>query len=165
MDDSPDAIYVLDRHLTRDELISALEATPRRLRDVVSAQSVDTLARRPSPDDWSPIEVVRHFRDAVQVYGMRFKWIILQDNPPLPNYEENRWVSESPDGVAELESVLSEVTAYRAETVRLLRSLSAADWSRRGHHEISGPIELEPYVRHQLAHEEMHLAQLQASLK
>jgi hypothetical protein len=162
--DNPDAIYTLDRDLSRDELISALEGTPERLRGIVSAHPAEKLSLRPAPDDWSPIEVVRHFRDAVQVYGMRFKWMILQDEPTLLNYDENRWVSDSPDGVPEIQSLLSEMTAFRAETVRLLRSLNDDGWSRRGHHEISGPIALERYVRHQLVHEERHLCQLEAAL-
>ena len=80
--------------------------------------------------------------------------------PFLPNYDEDRWVAESPDGPDQLAAMLDELAAYRAETVRLLRALPPAGWSRRGRHEVLGSVELEPYVRHQLAHEEQHLAQL-----
>jgi hypothetical protein len=60
--------------------------------------------------------------------------------------------------------MLDEIAAYRAETVRLLRSLDDNGWRRTGRHEAIGLVELEPYVCHELAHEEQHLAQLQASL-
>jgi hypothetical protein len=95
---------------------------------------------------------------------MRFKWMILGDDPFLPNYDEDRWVAGHPDGVADLYPMLDEIAAYRAETVRLLRALPDHAWSRQGRHEILGQVILEPYVRHQLAHELQHLAQLRETL-
>ena len=165
MADSPsDSIYELDRELTRDEVIDCLEAIPGRLREIVASQDAAALLRGAADGEWSAMETVRHIRDAVQVYGMRFKWMILNDEPFLPNYDEDRWVAESPDGPAELASMLDEVSSYRRETVRLLRALSPDGWTRNGRHEISGPVELEAYVRHELVHEEMHLEQLERAL-
>jgi hypothetical protein len=37
-------------------------------------------------------------RDIAQVYGARFKWMILDDDPFLPNYDEDRWVADAPEG-------------------------------------------------------------------
>jgi len=157
-------LYELDRDLSRDELVDALAAMPSRLREVLRGLQAGALTRVLDGGGWSAIEVVRHVRDAVQVYGMRFKWMILQDDPFLPNYDEDRWVAASPDGPAQLDAVLDELAAYRAETVRLLRALPAEGWSRRGRHEVLGSVELEPYVRHQLAHEEQHLAQMAGAI-
>lgn len=157
-------LYELDRDLSRDELVDALAAMPSRLREVLRGLQAGALTRVLDGGGWSAIEVVRHVRDVVQVYGMRFKWMILQDDPFLPNYDEDRWVAASPDGPAQLDAVLDELAAYRAETVRLLRALPAEGWSRRGRHEVLGSVELEPYVRHQLAHEEQHLAQLAGAI-
>jgi len=158
-------LYELGRELGRAELVDALAATPDRLRELLRGQPAEALSRGPGGGGWSAIEVVRHVRDVVQVYGMRFKWMILEDDPFLPNYDEDRWVAQSPDGPAQLEAMLDELAAHRAETVRLLRALPPDGWSRRGRHEVLGEVELEPYVRHQLAHEEQHLAQLAAALR
>ena len=157
-------LYRLDRELSREEVIAALDAMPVLLRDVIAMHDAAVLGQPMADGEWSPIEVVRHFRDIAQVYGMRFKWMILQDEPLLANYDENRWAAESPDGPAQVESMLAEIAAYRAETVRLLRSLTAEGWSRRGRHETIGIVELEPYVRHELSHEEQHLEQLRVAL-
>jgi hypothetical protein len=157
-------LYQLDRELSRDEVIAALAVTPARFRDILRGRPAEELERRQDGGGWSAIEVLRHVRDVVQVYGMRFKWMILQDDPFLPNYDEDRWVAASPDGAAQLDAVLDELAAYRAETVRLLRALPPGGWSRRGRHEVLGALELEPYVRHELAHEEQHLAQLTEAL-
>ncbi len=157
-------LYDLDRELTREELIRELDTTPHRVRELIGGRERAALQRRREPGSWSAAEVCRHLRDAVQVYGMRFKWMILQDDPFLPNYEEDRWVAASPDGPDELDRLIEEMEAYRAETVRLLRSRPAEGWQRTGRHEVLGPLTLEPYVRHEVAHEEAHLAQLRQAL-
>lgn len=156
-------LYRLERELSRAEVIDALAAMPGAYRAVIEGASAGALERREG-DGWSAIDVLKHVRDVVQVYGMRFKWMILDDDPFLPNYDEDRWVAESPDGAAQADDVLREIAAYRAETVRLLRALDDEGWSRTGRHEAIGPLVLEPYVRHELAHEEQHLAQLRAAL-
>lgn len=156
-------LYRPDRDYTRDELLAQLAIMLPRLRELLIGRDAAALQRRVVTGDWSPIEVFRHLRDIAQVYGMRFKWIIMEDDPFLPNYDEDRWVSESPDGPDEVASVLCEIEAYRGETLRLLGSIPADGWSRRGRHEVLGIVGLEDYVRHQVAHEERHLAQLQAA--
>ena len=161
---APPGLYPLERDLTRAELVDALADTPQRLRALVAGRDADALERRPAPDAWSAFEVCKHLRDAVQVYGMRFKWMVLQDDPFLPNYEEDRWVADSPDGAAGVAQLIDELAAYRAETVRLLRALPPDGWLRSGRHELNGAVQLEMYVRHQIAHEELHLAQLEAAL-
>jgi len=135
-------LYRPDRDLTRVQLVAELAAMPQRLRALVGSLSLDALEHRGDDGSWSPLEVCRHMRDIAQVYGMRFKWMILDDGPFLPNYDENRWVAESPDGAANLEPMLHEIDAYRAETVRLLRSLDDAAWRRPGRHEVIGVVEL-----------------------
>ncbi len=158
------SLYQLDRELSRGQLVDELAQTPEHVRALVVSATAEALQRRPAPDMWSPVEVCRHMRDAVQVYGMRFKWMILQDDPFLPNYEEDGWVANSPDGVDALLQMIDEMAAYRAETVRLLRTLPPDGWTRSGRHEMLGALTLEPYVRHELAHEESHLAQLRGEL-
>lgn len=155
-------IYRLDRDLTRDQLIDALARTPDLLRSVVSG--APDLLLSPLAGEWSPMQVCRHLRDAVQVYGLRFKYIILEDEPFLPNYDENHWAAASPDGPADLASLLDQIEADRAETIRLLRAMPPGAWTRTGRHEVLGSVPLEPYLRHELAHEEQHLQQLRSAL-
>jgi hypothetical protein len=163
-DAPPFELYRLDREMPRAEVIAALASMPGRVRSTVSGLGASGFTARGAEGDWTAMETLRHFRDIMQVYGMRFKWIILQDAPLLANYDENAWAASSPDGPAEIAAMLDEMDAYRAETVRLLRSLDDAGWRRTGRHEALGVVELEPYVRHELAHEERHLAQLMQAL-
>jgi hypothetical protein len=160
MTTEPFELYRLEEDLTREQVIEGLSRVPADLRRVLAGCAHEVLSRRRGAEEWSAIEVCRHLRDVVQVYGMRFKWMILDDDPLLPNYDEDRWVAQHPDGVTELDAMLTEISAYRAETVRLLRSLPPQSWERTGRHEVLGRVQLDAYVRHELAHERGHLRQL-----
>jgi len=163
MDTPTFELYRLDRELDHPALLSALGAMPSRFAAAFASAKPPDIERK-GGGEWSPLEVLRHVRDVVQVYGMRFKWMILDDDPFLPNYDEDNWVAASPDGPEQLADMLAELSAYRAETIRLLRALPPDGWLRTGRHEVLGNVVLDPYVRHQLAHEEQHLEQLQRAL-
>ena len=159
----PSELYRLDRELSRDELIAALASIPERVRALCARADAAMLMRRDG-DAWTAMETLRHFRDIVQVYGVRFKWMILDDDPLLANYDEDAWAANATDGPGEVDALVREIEAYRGETVRLLRSLQDDGWARTGRHEALGRVVLEPYVQHELAHEEQHLAQLATAL-
>jgi hypothetical protein len=98
------------------------------------------------------------------VYALRFRYIVFNDDPFLPDYDENNWVSASRDRVEDMPAIIDQIAASRADLVRMLSRLSEAAWRRGGRHEAMGPVVLEHYARHQVAHEEMHLAQIAAAL-
>ena len=157
-------LYRPEREISRGEMLDELAAMPERLRALVVGRPHDVMTRRAADGDWSPIEVCRHMRDITQVYGVRFKWMILDEDPFLPNYDEDRWVAEAPEGASEIDDLVAEIAACRAGTMRLLRALDDAGWRRTGRHEVLGSVVLEPYVRHEYAHEVQHLEQLWRAL-
>ena len=160
---TPFELYRLDRDLARDGVIAALASIPVKVRALCANADGPALTRRVR-DEWTAMETLRHFRDVVQVYGVRFKWMILDDDPLLANYDEDAWAANTTDGPGDVDAVVCEIEAYRAETVRLLRALPDDAWARSGRHDTLGRVVLEPYVRHELAHEEQHLVQLARAL-
>ncbi|MFN0146421.1 MAG: DinB family protein, partial [Dehalococcoidia bacterium] len=118
----------------------------------------------PVPGEWSAFHVLRHMRDAALVYSIRFRWMAFNADPFLPDYDEDRWVALAADTAADLPALLGEFAASRSGLVRLLTRLSPEAWGSTGRHEVLGTVVLEPYVRHQLKHEELHLEQLWAAL-
>ncbi|MGD9933364.1 MAG: DinB family protein [Dehalococcoidia bacterium] len=158
------SLYELDRQLTRAELLTELAASPARLQQLVQTVPVTQLGREPVPGEWSAFKTCCHLRDAALVYSARFRWIVFDDDPLLPNYDEDNWVASARDSVDDLPAILEEIAASRRDLVRVLSRLPESSWKRTGRHEVIGRVELEPYVRHQLAHEKMHLAQAQRAL-
>jgi hypothetical protein len=62
-------------------------------------------------------------------------------------------------------ALLEELRASRTGLVRLLERMPTEAWTRPGRHQVLGTVTLEPYVRHELVHEEMHLEQLERALQ
>lgn len=157
-------LYVLDRQLSRTEVLAGLAGVPRHLGDVVSVASAERLSRAPGGEAWSAFQTLCHMRDAVLVYAIRFRWMVFDDDPLLPNYDENNWVAAANDTPADAMEIVEEVAASRRDLVRVLSRLPESAWERTGRHELAGSVCLDHYVRHQLAHEEQHLEQMRAAL-
>lgn len=157
-------LYKLDRQLTLPQVVQELAAMPGRLRRTVAGAPHQALLRAPAADGWSAFQTVCHFRDAALVYAGRFRFIVFNQDPFLPDYDENNWVASSNDRVEDMAAILDEIASSRSDLVRVLSRLSDGGWRRAGRHEAMGPVVLEDYARHQVAHEEMHLAQISRAL-
>jgi hypothetical protein len=158
------ALYVLEGFERRDAVLDALEEMPGRVRSSLAGASPATLGALTGAG-WSPFQVLCHVRDIGIVYSARFRWIVFDEEPLLPNYNEDAWVAASTDTVADVEAVLAEIEGARAGMMRFLRRAPGEAWARTGRHEVIGEVTLEPYVRHQLAHELGHLEQLVQALE
>jgi hypothetical protein len=159
------SLYRLNREIGRDAVLAGLAATPSRIAELLEGQANELLTRPPSPRSWSAFQVCCHMRDAALIYSARFRWIVFDDNPILPNYDEDNWVASARDTVTDLPAILNEIAASRADLLRVLGRLPEPAWARVARHEVIGPVVLEAYVGHQLAHEEMHLGQLESALR
>lgn len=157
-------LYAFDPKIPRAEVLAALAAMPAALRESVRGAGGQALVRRPSADAWSAFETVCHVRDATLAYAARFRWMIFDSDPFLPNYEENNWVAASMDTPEDIPQILDEVAASRSDLMRVLTRLPGEAWLRTGRHEIAGTIVLEHYARHKAVHEALHLEQIRATL-
>jgi len=157
-------LYVLEEPLSRSDVLEELSLMPARLREVVAGVPPATILRRGAPDEWSAFQTFCHVRDATLTYAARFRWIVFNDNPLMPDYDENNWVAASKDTPADVPEILDQIAASRADLVRVLSRLDEEGWQRTGSHEVAGSIVLEHYARHQVVHERMHLRQIKETL-
>jgi hypothetical protein len=157
-------LYVLERPLSRSQVLDELAALPGRLAATVEGASGTALAELPGGGDWSALQTLLHVRDATLVYAFRFRMIVFNDDPFLPDYDENNWVASARDAVEDIPTILDAISASRADLINMLRRLDDASWERTGRHEAMGPVVLEHYARHQVVHEEMHIQQIARAL-
>ena len=157
-------LYVLKEPLRRAEVLEELALMPARLREAVGIAPEKALLRGGTPAGWSAFQTFLHVRDATLTYAARFRWIVFNDNPLMPDYDENNWVAASKDIPADIPEILELVAASRADLVRVLSRLDENGWQRTGRHEVAGSIVLEDYARHQVVHERMHLGQIRSAL-
>jgi hypothetical protein len=159
------SLYQLEDPLTRAEVLAEFASMPDRLASAIAGAPAGALERAPAPGQWSALQVVSHLRDAALVYGARFRWIVLNDDPFLANFDEDRWVDESRETPADIPALLETIAASRRDIARLLGRMRDVEWQRTGRHEVIGTVVLEDYVRHEVVHERGHLEQLANALR
>jgi hypothetical protein len=77
-------------------VVEELAAMPDRLRQDVGSIGREALVSRQAPAEWSAFQTLCHFRDAALVYAVRFRQIVFDEDPFLPDYDENDWVAALP---------------------------------------------------------------------
>src|SRR5258708_5662318 len=71
-----------------------LRQIPSVLRAIV-AEAGEAAREKPAPGEFSLGELIGHMVDAQVVVFTRLRWILAEDEPPIPGYEQDAWVSIS----------------------------------------------------------------------
>jgi hypothetical protein len=143
-------------------VVDRLAGVPGRLARAVAGRGDADLQTGPGGESWSAGEILAHLRASDDIIGYRAYAILARDNPPLPAYDDRRWMAVT--GYAELpfRESLAAFSLRRADLERLLRRATPADWQRVGTHELRGPLTLADLITELLEHEEEHCRQLEA---
>lgn len=119
-----------------------------------------TAISRPGPGGWSIRDVVVHLSDAELVRAIRFRLILVADDPPLFDFDEGLWkrrlqyLWRSPEAAL----ALFEQTVFTS--AELLRQCEAAAWGRAGVHPTDGPLTVTRLLERGADHVEEHAAQV-----
>jgi hypothetical protein len=122
--------------------------------------TIEELRRPEASGKWSVLQVLDHLTDAEMVSGARLRYILAEDNPIIVGYDQDRWAAQLRYGTADLESLLSELAAFRSRTLRLLRDLTPAELERVGQHTERGPESVGHMMKLMAAHDLVHRRQL-----
>jgi hypothetical protein len=138
-------------------LLAALRRTPRRLRELAAGATLEALAARPGPDEWSVNEVAGHLCAVESPYRARLVRITLQDNPFVTPIGE---ITGDYDPATPLDILLETFGVLRDSTVEFLDALAPVARARPATHADLGPITLRSQVQALLEHDEQHLARI-----
>src|SRR5262245_11440663 len=114
--------------------IDVLSAQTPEIVRLTRDMTVEELRRPEASGKWSVLQVLDHLTDAEMVSGSRIRYIVAEQNPTILAYDQDRWSSLLRYGTADLESLLSELSAYRSRNLRLIRDLTPAELERVGQH-------------------------------
>lgn len=154
-----------------DDFIAPLRALVERAAPALLRLADADVTRRPSPDRWSPKEMLGHLIDSASNNHQRFVRAQSQDDLVFPGYEQDDWVRAQRYREADWPALVTLWWMYNTHLVRVMAAVPA-DVRFRAHrrHNLdeiawqpvpSGePATLDDLMRDYGAHLRHHLAQL-----
>lgn len=168
---SPDPITearAYQRHLLSllgdDDPGEVQRRTDVRVRSLVNAAG-PALRRRPSPQEWSVLELVGHLVDAEIVLAGRYRWAVSHDRPDLTGYDQDRWVERLHHNEDDPEELLQLFSALRAANLQLWNRSSTEERERVAMHAERGPESFAMMFRMLAGHDRFHLNQIEETLR
>ena len=131
--------------------------TPARLGALLKAR--DTSAPV-AEGKWSPHQIAAHMADAELVFQNRLRFILFEDHPPLPSFDQDRWMTGWLREGESFEDAWERFTVLRKATVRLAKAASPADLQRYGVHSEQGHVTADDVVRIIAGHDLNHITRL-----
>ncbi len=138
-------------------------ATPAALRELV-AEAGSALRRRPEAAEWSVLECLGHVVDAEIVGSGRYRFILAQDAPPLPGYDQDRWVERLRHAEDDPHELLALFEALRRANLAVWRRTPVEERARVGMHAERGPESYDLTFRLMAGHDRFHLDQARRAL-
>ena len=143
----------------RRALIDQIVAAPARMREAVAGLNEQQLATPYREGGWTVRQVVHHVPDSHLNAYIRFRLALTEDMPTIKPYDQAQWAELADARESPVETSLQLLQSLHDRWVRLLRSMSDADFSRRLMHPENGPMTLENVLavygwhgRHHTAH-------------
>ncbi len=115
---------------TRDEYIAVLEATPSRLRSLVSGLTDAQLDTPYRPGGWTVRQVVHHVPDSHMNAYVRMKLAVTEDRPSVKTYEEGLWAELPEAKAAPVAMSLDLLDALHRRWVAFLRALPEQEFQK-----------------------------------
>ena len=148
--------------MDRTEITAYLRQLPDLIEEALHGLSDDELRRRPSPDEWSALEVCCHLRDYAEIEGQRVRSLVEEDEPALETWDEQELAAERNYPEDDPRRVRTALRAFWGGLAYQLESLTDEQWERAGTLLDIGAITVRSRAERQVAHARAHLEQLRA---
>ena len=150
----PESVSATDRA----RYIEGIESAPARLREAVAGLEDVQLNTPYREGGWTLRQVVHHVPDSHMNSYIRFKLALTEDEPVIKPYDEAAWAQLGDTSATPVEVSLNLLERLHERWVRLLLSLSEADWKRTFRHPESGILSLETNLALYAWHGDHHIA-------
>jgi hypothetical protein len=142
-----------------------MEATPGRLRSLVSSATPDQLEWKPSPTRWSIRQILAHLADAELVGAWRFRTVLERDGVALQAYDQETWAEAFHYEDVPVAESLALFEALRGSTLRVLRTVDPSRQTHAGMHSERGPESITRIMEMYAGHDLNHLGQIEGLLE
>ena len=148
--------------MDRAQITAYLRQLPDLIDEIIDGLSGEELRRRPSPDEWSILEVCCHLRDAAEEEGVRVRRLAEEENPMLVPYDQEALARDRDYQGDDIRRVRTALRAFWGGLAYQLEGLSDEQWERAGIHPEIGRVTVRSRAVRQVEHGQAHLAQLKA---
>jgi len=146
----------------REQLIAQYQDGYRVVADALVKITAEELDARPTPQAWSPRQIVHHLADSEITAAVRFRLLLGEDRPAIKGYDQDEFAKrlhyDRPYEVS-----LEVFRAVRASTVELMGCLTEAEWLREGTHTETGRFGLDTWLRIYGPHAHRHAVQIRTA--
>ncbi len=146
--------------MDRAQVTDYLRQVPDLIDEAIQGLSDDELRHRPSPDDWSALEICCHLRDAAQEEGVRVRRLVEEEGPALEPYDQEVWARERNYQGDDIRRVRTALRAFWGGLAYLLEGLTDEQWERAGTHPEWGAVTVRSRAEREVEHAQAHLEQL-----
>lgn len=141
--------------------IAALETNPAAIAALVRAMPAEAVRWRPTPDDWSVLEVVNHLADEEREdFRTRLAFVLSPGGELPPLNRPAAWVIERAYNARDLDESLARFARERQESLVWLRGLATPDWARAWEVASGYTLRAGDLLTSWAAHDLLHLRQL-----
>jgi len=148
--------------MDRASVTDYLRQVPDLIDEAIRGLSDAELRRRPSPDQWSVLEVCCHLRDAAEFEGQRIRRLVEEDAPTLEPYDQEVLARERDYQGDDPHRVDIALRAFWGGLAYQLEGLSDEEWERGGTHPETGPVTVRSRAELEVEHARIHLEQIRA---
>jgi hypothetical protein len=148
----------------RDEIIALVAKSQQRYIDVVGALSDDAASRKPSPDEWSVRELIRHVISAQRGVASLVHHLSRGAAPPAS--DDTRGAGNAvPDDERGFAAFVDELRAVNETMLQAIRDLPASpNLTERAKHPFFGDLNCLEWAVFQRVHDEDHVQHAQKIL-
>jgi hypothetical protein len=148
----------------RDDLISALNSSPKIVERLLRVFPKTRLDDRSETDRFTPREVIAHLADWEQVILDRVRVAKIRPGNPGPVEDPTQRAMTHHYGDKDVFHEAEVFESRRQTTLEYLRDLNEVDWKKTFIHQSMGEVTIEAYMINILEHDMYHLEQLSCYL-
>jgi uncharacterized damage-inducible protein DinB len=144
----------------RKQWIADIAEAPAKLRAAAAALNNDRLDTPYRDGGWTVRQVIHHVPDSHMNAYIRFKLALTESEPTIKPYDEAAWAELSDTRDTPIEVSLALLENLHARWVRLLHSMSDADFAKPFRHPELGLVPLEKNLAFYAWHGKHHVAHI-----
>jgi hypothetical protein len=149
-----------------EQVAALLESAAAAIRAEVEALSKPVHVWHPAEGEWSINEIIGHLIEAERRgFAGRIKILLASKDPQLEGWDQNEVARGRRDDMKPAAKLVAELERMRAESVKLVGGLAAADLKRGGQHPKVGWLRVEDLLQEWVHHDRNHIKQILSNVQ